>query len=240
MKKLFLLAVVALGFTTAQAQIASGRSTSFFSTEKSDEGITFGVRAGSNINSFTGDVDDATGQVGFRIGAVADIPIIESLHFEPGLYFSTRPCERTGAVLDGYDSYAWTVKYNPSYLELPLMLSYRYNFSENWGWRVNFGPYIAYGLGGKAKYSDTDGDTWSGKLFGSYKDEYGDKEESRFNRLDVGLQFSTSATYKRFMLEVGYQVGLTNINNEYFYVGYDEDRATVKNSGVFIQLGYNF
>ena len=240
MKKTLLLAVVAVCSMTANAQIASGRSTSFFSTEKSENPISFGVRAGININHFGGDIDfDA--QVGFRVGVVADIPIFESLHFEPGLYFSTRPCERSEAYLNGLNSYAWTVKYSPSYLELPLLLSYRYNFNENWGIRVNFGPYVAYALGGKAKYSNTKGDFESGKLFSKYKDEYGDEREGPLKRFDCGLVIGTGVTFKNFLLEAGYQIGLTNFNNEDgFYVGPNEDDATIKNSGVYIQLGYNF
>lgn len=245
MKKLILLAAVAMCATAATAQIASGRSTSFFSTERSEEGIKFGIRAGINLNKFTGDAE-SDAQTGFRLGVAADIPIIESLHFEPSLNFVTRPSKRTGVDVD-YDSYsgeydycAWTRKYPFSYLEIPLLISYRYNFSEDWGWRVNLGPYIAYGLGGKYKYSDTDGETESQKLFGEEKNSYGDKW-TNFKRLDVGLMFGTGVTYRNFLLEVGYQIGFTNINKDRFWKGYYEDkRASVKNDGVYVQLGYNF
>lgn len=234
MKKTLLLAVVAVCSMTANAQIASGRSTSFFSTEKSENPISFGIRAGINLNHFVADDAETDAQVGFRLGVVADIPIFESLHFEPGLYFSTRPCKSSGSERD-YDGdiYKWETKYNPSYLELPLLLSYRYNFSEDWGWRVNLGPYLAYGLGGKAKWDDGDKE----KLFGEQK--YGNNKYTNLKRLDIGLMFGTSVTYKNFLLEVGYQVGLTNINKDLFW-DQNDNRASVKNSGVYIQLGYNF
>ena len=59
MKKLFLVAVCALGVLTASAQRASSTSTSFFSTEKADQGVRFGIRAGLNLATMTGDFDES-------------------------------------------------------------------------------------------------------------------------------------------------------------------------------------
>lgn len=227
MKKTLLLAVVAVCSMTANAQIASGRSTSFFSTEKSENPISFGVRAGINLNTLSNGGDeeyDAT--VGLRVGVVADIPIFESLYFEPGLYYANRSCKYTYAD----DYYSGEEKLNMSYLELPLLLQYRYNFSDDWGIRVNFGPYFAYALGGKAKYEmyseyDDEHYSGSGKLFSK------EDGETALKRFDFGLMTGIDVAYRQFSLGIGYQAGLAKIN---------KDWGKVKNSGVYIQLGYNF
>ncbi len=44
------MAVAAMALT-ASAQRASSSSSSFFSTEKSDQGVTFGIRAGLNLST---------------------------------------------------------------------------------------------------------------------------------------------------------------------------------------------
>lgn len=44
MKKLFLVVVCAISALTVSAQRASSSSSSFFSTEKVDDGIQFGIR----------------------------------------------------------------------------------------------------------------------------------------------------------------------------------------------------
>lgn len=234
MKKTLLLAVVAVCSMTANAQIASGRSTSFFSTEKSENPISFGIRAGINLNSPSvnnGWDEEFDATVGLRVGVVADIPIFESLYFEPGLYYANRSFKYT------LDSESWSgeEKYNSSYLELPLLLQYRYNFSDDWGIRVNFGPYFAYALGGKAKwekYSEYDDEHHSGswKLFS--KDEDG---ETALKRFDFGLMTGIDVAYRQFSLGIGYQAGLANLNKDFASKKYK-----IKNSGVYIQLGYNF
>ena len=37
------------------------------------------------------------------------------------------------------------------YLEIPVLASYRYNFSDAAQLQINVGPYFAYGVGGKIK-----------------------------------------------------------------------------------------
>ena len=49
MKKIIIAAVCAFCALTASAQRASSSSSSFFSTEKVDGGVQFGIRAGLNV-----------------------------------------------------------------------------------------------------------------------------------------------------------------------------------------------
>lgn len=225
MKKMLLLAAFAFSASAAVAQTG----TSFFSTEKSSDPIAIGLRAGLNFNSLSDDAD-TDAKVGFRVGVEVDIPVWESLHIVPGLYFSTRPCksESNGYYSDG----EYETEFSPSYLELPVLASYRYQFNKDWAIRVDLGPYFAYGLGGKEKWttyyevSDEEirEESGSEKLFSG-----GDHMLKRF---DAGIVVGVGAIYKKFTATLNYQAGLSNICKY--------KRTSIKNTGVYINLGYNF
>ena len=88
MRKL-LLSIAALVCTfSVSAQRATSSSSSFFSTEKAELPITFGVRGGVNFAGMSGgdgdDLDD--GRVGFNFGVNVDIPLLQSLYLQTGLY----------------------------------------------------------------------------------------------------------------------------------------------------------
>ena len=102
MKKLFVAAVCAVFALTASAQRASSTSSSFFSTEKADEGVRFGVRAGLNFANLSGDHLDLDSRTSFHVGVIADIPLMQSLYIQTGLYFQSKgaknlPSERLSA-----------------------------------------------------------------------------------------------------------------------------------------------
>lgn len=147
MKKILLIAVCAVCSLTASAQRASSSSSSFFSTEKADQGITFGIRAGLNMANMSASEDGVSAspesRTSFHVGVIADIPLMQSLYIQSGLFFQNK-----GYKFD--DEEKETAK--PMYLEIPILASYRYNFSDAIQLQINAGPYFAYGIGGKVKY----------------------------------------------------------------------------------------
>lgn len=224
MKKMLLLAAFAFSASAAVAQTG----TSFFSTEKSSDPIAIGLRAGLNFNSLSDDAD-TDAKVGFRVGVEVDIPVWESLHIVPGLYFSTRPCK---AEDNYYYDEGTEYNFSPSYLELPVLASYRYQFNKDWAIRVDLGPYFAYGLGGKAKrtvyyedyYEEIREESGSEKLFSG--------SDHMLKRFDAGIVVGVGAIYKKFTATLNYQAGLANI--------YNGKHDSFKNTGVYLNLGYNF
>ena len=211
MKKLFIIAACAVLSLTASAQ-NSASSSSFFSTEKADKPITFGVRIGGNLSTITGDMDDAVkSRFGFNVGVNVDIPLLQSLYVQTGLYATQK-----GFKGDGYE-----MKANPLYLEIPVLASYRYNFSEATQLQVNFGPYLAYGISGKLKTEDEDE-----KLDVDFFDDNVAK------KFDAGLQIGAGVTVSKFYIGCAYQFGLTSI--------FDMDGVGMKNSNFMFNVGYNF
>lgn len=157
-------------------------------------------------------MDDAVkSRFGFNVGVNVDIPLLQSLYVQTGLYATQK-----GFKGDGYE-----MKANPLYLEIPVLASYRYNFSEATQLQVNFGPYLAYGISGKLKTEDEDK-----KLDVDFFDDNVAK------KFDAGLQIGAGVTVSKFYIGCAYQFGLTNIS--------DMDGVDMKNSNFMFNVGYNF
>lgn len=227
MKKFYLIILCSCLAISASAQRASSSSSSFFSVERSDNPITFGVTAGLNIANMSfkqsGLSISPDSRTGFNVGLTVDIPLLESIYVKSGLLYTAKGCKFED---DGYD-----VEYTPAYLEIPILASYRYDFSDVTQLEFNVGPYLAYGIGGKAKYKD---------------DEYDDEDEEDFfgddsqtKRFDAGLQIGAGITVgTHYYLGVSYQWGLSNVlsNN---HDGH-EDGLKIRNNNFMINLGYKF
>lgn len=229
MKKILLTIACVLCAFTVSAQRAHSSSTSFFSTEKADRGITFGIRAGLNLSNMKisngEDSSSPDSKAGFNVGISMDIPMLQSLYLQTGLYYTTKGAKYEESE-DDYYKYKETL--NPSYLEIPIMASYRYDFNDAAQLQVNFGPYFAYGLAGKYKETYTGYDETEEEkedLFG--KDKY-------LNRFDAGLGIGAGFTYNKFFIGLNYQFGLANIAQD------AEDDYSIKNKNFSISIGYNF
>lgn len=173
MKKIILLAVLAAGSLCMSAQSFSD----FFSTEKSTEKITYGVRLGLNIDGMKNNVSndvvvaafnnlpyrmDVKRKAGVNLGVNVDFPVLKNLWVNTGLYYTT-----SGVKLNFKQDFSKTYEgYLPEYtasvtmhnVRIPVQASYRYNITSKYQLQVNLGPYFAYGFSGKAKVkNDVDG-----------------------------------------------------------------------------------
>jgi hypothetical protein len=212
MKKLFLAIVCLACSLTISAQSASSSSTSFFSSEKSDAPITFGIRGGVNFSKVTATSEgysvSAKNNTGFNVGVSMDVPMLESLYFQTGMYF----------VQKGFKDGDTTSK--PDYLEMPLYMSYRYNFASSVQLQVNFGPYLAYGIAGKTSADNTDYDCFGDN--GGYKN------------FDCGLGFGAGLTVNKIFFGINYDLGLTNVSKA------SSDYGSLKNRSLSLNVGFNF
>lgn len=229
MKKLLLTMACAVCALAVSAQRASSSSSTFFSTEKSDQPITIGVRAGMNLSSFTGDADDLDSRIGFNAGVVVDFPLMRSLYLQTGLFVTQKGAK--------YEEDGEELKINPLYLQIPVLASYRYNFSDAVQLQVNFGPYFAYGISGKYKYEGYDEDIYGDiDFFGDDDDQFGGK------RFEAGLHVGAGVTIKKFYVGCAYEFGLTNAFENKWDTDEYGDSMTYKgkNSNFMINVGYNF
>lgn len=207
-------------------------------TNATAQGVKFGARAGLNLSKMamnSGDEDNEAPEldnlVGFHVGVVADIKLHDLLYFQPGLMFSTKGAKKSESMMGLAD---YEISFNPSYLELPLMLSFKYSFTNDFAVRVNAGPYAAFGLFGKYKMKTTAMGQTNEDSIDLFTKEEGE-DEAMFKRFDAGLGFGGGVEFKQFYLGVNYDLGLTNIGNNG-----DNSDATAKNRTIGISLGYNF
>jgi hypothetical protein len=198
-KTSIILTVFLFAFAVAQAQ------------------TTFGLRAGVNLQNLNGKSGGNNLEYkitpGFNIGVNAEMGVAPDFYFQPGVLFTTKGAK--DEVGDG--------KVSLSYIEVPLNLVYKPVLGTG-KLIAGFGPYVAYGIGGKYKSGDFEQDI-----------EFGSGEEDDLKPLDMGanLLFGYELASK-LSVQMNVQLGLLNLVPEG-----DSDNS-IKNTGFGVSLGYRF
>ena len=208
MKKLLVAIMAVLFAAPSFAQYSSGG----FSLNQST--LYYGVRLGMNIASLTGDNPIDGSRVGLNFGGTVGLRLSDAtpIFMESGLYFSG-----SGASKDKN-----TISLN--YAEVPILIKYGVQVSDDIALLPFIGPTFRYGIfGGKWKTSGV------GKV-----DSFG---SDKFKRADVGIKLGCGAEYNMLYLELGYQFGIANIADWQLANG---DDASVHNGALFVNLGVNF
>lgn len=207
MKKTIFILVIAF-FAHLSVMSQNDGSPPQLSTNKADHGVRFSLELGLNMSKLTGDITNEKYSLQYNAGAYVHIPIIRSLYVKTGLQYTAKGVKGKGRENNRIDA---------NYIELPLLLSYRYDFNRNTQLQVNVGPYFAYGI--------------SGEIMGNL-DTFGDN--GVLERYDAGLHMGVGLIAdKNAYVGFGYEIGLKNINKT-------EDDISLKNSNFFVNLGYVF
>ena len=205
MKKFFLSLVVALMSVPTFAQYSSGG----FSLSEST--LYYGLRLGMNISTITGDYIDMNSRVGMNLGAVVGARVSDStpIFLESGLYFESKGAK------DGKYSVGL------SYLEIPILIKYGVQVSNDIALLPYIGPYFSYGVGGKYKYE-------------SDNIVLKDSSYDYLKHFDMGFKIGCGAEYNKLYAELGYAFGVVNIAKD----NPADDAA--HNGGFYINVGVNF
>lgn len=228
MKKLLLAAAAALMTVGAYAQY---RPT--FIISAGYQGATLKV----------GDSKDTKIASGARVGVDADFSLYDAgymnISLRPGVHFSMKGSKlengfKFGDLIDTKAS-ATTHLY---YIDVPILANVGFNAGE-FGVFVNAGPYLGVGVGSSLTTTSstatamtdpkTTTDSKSTNLFG---------DNGAYNRFDWGIQVGGGVEYNRFLVGVGAQFGLQNINRVKEAAGVT--LPATKNSAFFVTVGYRF
>lgn len=192
----------------------------------------FSVRAGLNVASGSyksgGYKISLDSKIGFHAGIAYEMPISKTLPLfaETGLYGSSK-----GGKVDIGDGEV--DNYSLFYLQLPVMVGYKFAIADNIALKPAAGLYFSYGVSGKAKstYFDDD-DKIKTKSYDVFKnDEDGVQEMKPF---DMGLRIGVGADINtKYYVGLGYEIGLANVS------GYN-DGTTAKINCFTVSVGYNF
>ena len=151
--------------------------------------VKFGLKAGANSATLTGDTNDNTrSKIGFDLGFFSEILITEKWAIQPELLYSAQ----------GYK-----VNKNATllhYVNMPVMI----NFFVTKYFNLEAGPHVGFLTSAKTKFDDGKVDT---------KDLYKDVKDS-YNSINCGLNFGAGyGITPNASLNFRYSLGLTNIVN---------------------------
>ncbi|MCI1720556.1 MAG: PorT family protein [Bacteroidales bacterium] len=184
MKKLILLSVMmmAASFSFAQSK------------------VNWEVKGGLNMSTFTRGGDwSFNHRTVWRAGAAADISIGKGVYIQPSVFFSEKGVNHSDYL---YKTYGYQ-DLHLSYIEIPVNLMYRFPLSKTKDISLDLalGPYYAYGVNGKAKYS-----TGTKDLF----------KESKFKRNDFGVNAELCFDVYHFLVGAAVQIGFTDLKSNNF------------------------
>ncbi|MDR1201440.1 MAG: PorT family protein [Tannerellaceae bacterium] len=173
---------------------------------------------------------DIGSKIGFHLGVKTDIAlpsVSNGVYANAGALLSSK-----GASVKIYDI---TYKVDAYYLEIPVHIGYKTALNDDFFLYGEAGPYLAFGLFGKA---------------GVDKEKYntfGSAEEGGLKRFDLGLGIKVGLEIKKkYTLSIGYDWGFIDASrNSGEDGGYDEElemdmNPTMKNTNFSISFGYKF
>lgn len=223
MKRFFTLLAGALMLIAGSA--SGNAQTPTWDSTKSTEGITLTGMLGLNLSQFT-HVDRWNGiKAGVNVGVMAEKPVLNSLSVKAGLFYTLK-----GTVGNNDGGFGGNLKttFSPSYIEIPVLATYRYSFNDDIRLKFDLGPYFAFGIAGKEKikYSGSsvahDSST-ENDLFG---------KDGLLKRFDFGLRLGPELVWSnKYSVSLAYEFSVINISNMGGKVG---------NGNFMINLGYSF
>jgi len=196
--------------------------------------VSFAILGGVNFQNLTGkgingDKLENDLLIAYHAGVNIQVPVAPEFYFQPGLLFSIKGAEGTYGSLTG--------KLKISYIELPLNFVYKGALGNGYV-MVGFGPYIGYGIGGKASI-ESQSTTIETDIEFKNVVETGDPVLVAFRALDAGGNvFAGYQMASGLFFQVNTQLGMLKINPEDKRI--PDDKSSVKNTGFGLSLGYRF
>lgn len=195
------------------------------------------LNAGTSIsNTYVGSEHNADigVKVGYQFGISADYVLPSNLYFQSGLVFASK-----GAKYDQHDSkiplldyYTETpmtsfideqsVSVNPIYLQVPINVGYKFELNNDLSVNIAGGPYLSYGVGGKATLEEVNNEGHTEK---NKQNVFG---KDGWKRFDAGFNVQLGAEYNKFSVNFGYNFGMVNVDRMY----------DIYNRNLFISFGY--
>lgn len=164
---------------------------SYFSTEVYAQ-MRAGIKGGLNVsNLYVDDVDDENARFGFNLGFYGQILSSDVFAIQPELLFSTKGSK----VEYGGNFFDQTIKYNLSYLDLPVLAVFKLGESAE----IHVGPYLSYLLGANISH---EGDLGSGV------DEI---DRDHLKSFDYGLSGGFGLNFGSVQVGARYNYGLAEL-----------------------------
>lgn len=177
---------------------------------------TWNLKAGAGLASLKGGSDDGemSNSIAAKIGLGMEIPLNRNLNLMPSLEFAMKGGKWSN---DDFYSISHEETFTAFYAQIPVLLGYRIYLGKNWNMVLKAGPYVAYGLFGKAKIEN------------SYYSESGDFfGDTGFSRFDYGVEVGIDFECRRFVIGFDIEKGLRE----------HEVGTCIKQDATFINIGF--
>ena len=189
--------------------------------------ISWNAKAGISISNIinSGEVDF---KPGYQVGVGMDYYFNDHWGIQPSLILISKGYKDKGdyhipPFMDNSEQLkSYKLTDNKVYVELPLLLTYRFNVSEKFKLIFSGGGYISYGVAGKFKYSET-------LLDGTSRKINVDSFSAGVKKFDNGLAAGATLEYKN-----KYSIGLSSD------FGLRSTEARDKNRTYGLTFGYKF
>ncbi|RZJ68974.1 porin family protein [Flavobacterium sp.] len=200
---------------------AAAFAVSAFSAQAQDKKLEFGVKAGANLTTFTGDFEDAEVKPGFHAGGIANYHFNESFGLQAEVLYSLQGA-KSGYEETDFGTTFKNVRVNLSYINVPVLA--KYELKNVRGLSFGFGPQVGVLVSAKQKFDAVSG--------GSTSEE---SEDIKDQLKTVDFSVIGDVEYKlasNIFFSVRGQLGVSNVND----VGNDK----VHNAGLSLSGGYRF
>lgn len=242
MKKLLLtIATAMLCLATASAQ--------GFLTFRIEAGPGFSFsQFSAAITNSNYDLLSKKTNVGYHVGAYADLNVLKGLYLSSGLTFAMKGSKATAKVpknLLGYiglsnETEEQEIDITLHYLQIPVNLGYKLSISPSLKLGIQTGPYFAVALAGTQQSKIPGVNTI--QSFNVFKD--GVLGLSKMKRFDIGWDAAAMVYISSLYATVGADFGLLNVatddNDAISKTAQQLSGLSFKNSTVYVGLGLCF
>lgn len=213
--------------------------------------VSLQARAGVGLSKFQG-LSLMENSFSYKVGMSVDIPVAKQWAVQPTLYFVQK-----GSNFSGYygseQIVPVTLDNRLSYFELPVYGAFKMNLSDEMQLTFKAGPYVAWGVVGKAHVSSDDMDfhrTFVGELFTDGCDFDGLTTlntksgttyvagSKAYKNLDAGVAFGVDFRYQHFLVGMDCSWGLLPVTDGLF--NNVALKGDLTNLAFYLTLGYQF
>lgn len=182
---------------------------------------SFGIKGGINMSNFSGKnaSDIYKAKIGFNVGLAGDFEFAPGMAIQSGLFLTTK-----GANFKNSDNSSVDLMY----LQVPVHFAYKADIMP--GTRIVFhaGPYVAYGISGNIKSGSDKIDIFKDRTIDL--PIIGAVGSKGANRFDAGLGLGVGAEFGRFLVDLGWDMGLVKLY----------ENGELKNMNAYLSVGYMF
>ena len=217
--------------------------TFIFSASYTHSQTSIGLKGGIQLATWDADLEDSFGledpktKIGIQFGAIYEISLSDLISIQPEFLYIQK-----GARFEPEDYYGYGYYYGAgeievenkfffNYLELPVLLKFKFGDNNNTNFFLTAGPSFGYLSNGKIEFElTTDGRTQTQSEDIEFED---DDDISRFDlSASFGAGVGLPLGIGRLTFETRYLLGLSNLNSN------NDFDDNIKNRGLAISLGY--